>query len=125
MHVKNLNAVELDRALALTNKRYDDNLEFNYVRCNGHSVDFTLRVKDSHGKGARIGFYSHRHLINACWHAHGHLFENILKIQPRAIIQTMMSTIYKDEYDNIVGNWQDKNIGSIVSPLMYSEACEC
>lgn len=79
----------------------------------------TLKVKDSHGKGAKIG-YSGRHTVNACWHVHGDFFDALLDLNPEIVIKTLNRTI-----DKKGGNWHDWNIGSIMYPRFYSEACEC
>lgn len=117
MQFKNVSKQELDQALETINKKYDGNVIWN-------NPYHTLRVQDSHGKGARKG-YNGKHFVSACWHVHGDFFEALLKIQPKAIIKTVMSTVQINEYGQISGNWLDKNIGSIMNPLSYSEACEC
>jgi hypothetical protein len=115
---------ELTQALESINKHYDGNIQFKEITPKGTTIQFTLRVKNSHGKGARLGFKfgdrPQRHLINACWHAHGELFDELFKINPEATIRTGQMLI-TNEY----GNWQDRNIGSQVYPMYFSEACEC
>ena len=127
MIAKNTNTNQLVQALNAVNNIYDDNIEFNrYPEWIGKQIRFTLRVKDSHGKGARLGFYQNpntgnrRHLVSACWHVHGNFFEQLFKIAPDAEIIAGNKTITKN-----FGNWEDRNIGSMMSPLYFSEACEC
>ena len=113
---------ELEQALAEINKRYEHNLTWNnFERLNGNGTRFrvTLRVKDSHEKGAKIG-YSGRHTIYACWHVHGHFFEALLEINEDIVIKTAGRTVDKNG-----GNWEDWNIGSLMYPRYFSEACEC
>ena len=120
MIVTNCTEKELRKALSNTNKKYKGNVIFK--RCDvlsSNRIRFTLRVKDSGGKGAKTGF-SGRRSIAACWHVHGHLFEEILKIRQDAIIRPSGQKI-----DINGGNWQDRNIGSIMTPLMFSDACGC
>ena len=115
---------ELNQALEAVNEKYGDNVIWNREPSSG-SLHFTLRVKDSHGKGARLGFPScdtgnQRHLVNACWHVHGEFFDALFAINPDAIIRSNGQKITA-EY----GNWQDRDIGSLMQPLYFSEACEC
>ncbi len=133
MIIKNVTRQQLDKALEATNKEFKDNIIYNeIVPINNKQTRFrmTLRVKDSHGKGARLGFYQNpntgnrRHLINACWHVHGTYFDNLLKIAPESEIKAGELTIYKT-INGTFNNWQDRNIGSIMNPLYFSEACEC
>lgn len=112
----------LFQALKKINKEYDNNITFNrepeYVYYN-RDLNFTLRVKESSGPGARRG-YTGRKMINACWHVHGDFFDAVFEIEPDAVIWSRGQKITK-EY----GNWEDDNIGSIMNPLSFSEACEC
>ena len=122
MKVLNITQKQLEKALELTNKDYDDNLMFNRLEAlnqKGTTYRMTIRVKNSSGKGAKIG-YTGRKTISACWHAHGDLFDNILKLSPEAKIRTAGLDI-----DINGGNWIDKNIGSIINPMYFSEACNC
>jgi len=119
MIAKNVTIQDLEQTLRLVNKIYDNNVTFNRLEQYGKRVRFTLRVKDSKGKGARRG-HTGRRLINACWHVHGDFFDILFKINPRAVIRSAGREITKD-----YGNWEDWNIGSIINPLYYSEACEC
>jgi hypothetical protein len=123
---------ELEQALEEVNKKYEGNIEWNRHPDTG---GFTLRVKDSHGKGGRLGFvnltyirehgydwaWNHRrHIINACWHVHGDFFDCLFAINPDAVIHSNGNKITQD-----YGNWIDRNIGSMMYPMYYSEACEC
>ncbi len=113
---------DIQKALDKANESFDGNLQFNnFQRLSDTRYRVTLRVKDSHKKGARLGFLDYetgkqRHLINACWHAHGTFFDALpegTRIQAGGIVT------YPGEA------WQDRNIGSLMNPLYYSEACEC
>jgi hypothetical protein len=119
MQIKNVTETELDLALANTNAQFDGNVDFNRFEQKGKRFFVTLRVKNSHGKGAKIGF-SGRHTVNACWHVHGVFFEKLLEINRSAVIDTVLNRIDKNG-----GNWTDKNVGSVMEPLAYSDACEC
>ncbi|MFA6201462.1 MAG: hypothetical protein WC679_13760 [Bacteroidales bacterium] len=122
MIVRNLNGVnELEKALAVINKKYNNNIQFNrhpeYLSKN--SIRFTLKVIDSKKDGARTGFTGRR-LINACWHVHGNLFDALFEINPQAVVISRGKKITIDG-----GNWEDGNIGSMIKPLYFSEACNC
>ena len=113
---------ELEQALAKVNERYDNNITWNtFEQLNQSGTRFrvTLRVKDSKGKGHKNG-YSGRRTINACWHVHGYFFEALLAINPDIVIKTAGRTVDKNG-----GNWEDWNIGSLMCPRYFSEACEC
>lgn len=108
---------DIQKALDTANKEFDNNLEFNnFQRLSDSRHRVTLRVKSSRGKGARLGHDQRRHLISACWHAHGTFFDNL----PEGTrIQTRGNTTYAGD------RWEDFDIGSIVAPYYMSEACEC
>lgn len=124
MIIKNVSTEDLRKALSELNKRYDDNIIWNNYHNEGRGYRVTLRVQDSHGKGARLHYNKDyelkRHSVSACWHVHGDFFDILLSINPDAVIKTAKHTIDKDG-----GNWEDWNIGSVIYPLYYSEACEC
>ena len=100
-------------------KLYDDNIIFNRFEKTGKRFIVTLRVKDSKGKDHRLG-YTGRHLINLCWHGHGHFFDELIKINPNAEIKALGRIINKSG-----GNWQDIDVGSILYPAYMSELCDC
>lgn len=128
MIISKVSRADLGAAMARVNQKYDSNVVWN--RNDQLSKDrfrITLRVKDSKGKGSRLaqgrlmGYKSGAiHLISACWHVHGDFFEALLAINPNAIIKVATHRI-----DRYGGNWVDRNIGSIIHPVAYSEACEC
>ncbi len=111
---------DLERALEEVNKLYDNNIEFNHIpEMKGRQVVFTLRVKDSKGKGH---FYSNsgRRLISACYHVHGNFFEELFKLKPEANILSMAIKITKDNvWDN------DFKVGGLYDYQWASELCDC
>jgi hypothetical protein len=109
----------------VSRKLYKGNLEFAYLEPHANHVQFTLRVRDSHGKGARTGMTG-RHMISACWHAHRDLMREIFAQYPQARLVSAQA-VYNDAAD-----FQQKyqatgyrNIGSMMQPLTYEQACEC
>lgn len=122
MKATNVTVEQMAKALAKVNKQFKGNLDFEHLEPTKRGADFRLRVKDSHGKGAKLGF-SGKHTVAACWHAHGHFFEALLAVEPNAVIVSRGGPGVKITRQG--GNWQDCNIGSQVQPMMYSSACEC
>jgi len=117
---------QLESVMAKVSKRlYKGNLEFVYLEPHKNHVQFTLRVKDSHGKGARLGMTG-RHMVSACWHAHRDLMREIFTQYPNARLVSAQAV-----YDGAADFTQKhlatgyKNIGSMMQPLTYEQACEC
>lgn len=117
---------QLEAIMARVSRRqYKGNLEFTHLEEKRNHCQFTLRVKDSHSKGARTGRMG-RHMISACWHAHRDLMREIFAQFPTAKLVSMQA-----RYDGSVGFNQKfeatgyKNIGSLREPLEYRQACDC
>ena len=106
---------EIYEALETANLKFEGNLAFDRIYPEDEGFRLTLRVKDSKGPGHRIGF-SGRRLVRACWHAHGTFFD---ALPTTATIRTGRRVIHPGDA------WEDFNIGSIIYPFYYSEACEC
>lgn len=111
--------------LRVSRKRYRGNLEFVYVEQHRNHVQFTLRVKDSHDKGARLG-HTGRHMVSACWHAHRDLMREIFTQYPEARLISAQA-VYNGAADFTQKYLATgyKNIGSMMQPLTYEQACEC
>jgi len=121
MKARKCNKEDLIKALELTNKDYDNNIKFKRL----DFPTFTLTVKSTadNTRGYRRG-HTGRKVAAACWHVHGDFFDNLFSINPSAYIIVSSGTGTK-RIDINGGNWEDRNIGSLYSPLMYSEACDC
>lgn len=120
MLVSNCTADDLHAVLDVLNKEmYEGNIRFKDIRPQGRQVRFTLTVNSSKGPGGRIGFGGRR-VAAACWHVHGNFFDALFKVCPDAKVRAGQKVITKDQ-----GNWEDWNIGSMMEPMMYSEACDC
>lgn len=107
------------QALQNTNVWFDGNVVFNRCDQTGKQFNVTLKTKDCGGAGSRISYMGRRMAI-ACWHVYGRFFDELFSLNPGIVVIAMGKKITKD-----AGNWQDQNIGSMVTPLMYSEACNC
>ena len=122
MYIVGATLDDINNALAKTNEQYNNNICYNHfpelvctTREGKPKYRLTLRVKNSKGEGARRG-YTGRRLISACWHVHGTFFDNL---PPTTTIITAGGTTHPGT------EWQDRNIGSILHPLFFSEACDC
>lgn len=121
MKITNVTETDLENALSEVNKRFDNNIIWNRFEQNGRGFNITLKCKSSKEAGHRLG-HSGRRMISACWHAHGTFFD-CLWANPDSMNAIIRSgpLVMKSPGDN----WQDRNIGSIMQPLYFSEACEC
>jgi hypothetical protein len=117
--IRNAAKWQIEKALEETNKSFKGNVTFNRFEAKGKNFSVTLKVKSSKGPGARIGFTG-RAMVAACWHVHGNFFDHLFEISPRAIVVSN-----GDKITQTHGNWIDRNIGSRMNPLMYSDACHC
>lgn len=116
---------DLQKALDIINKKYQDNIKFN-PDSNG-PTRFTLRVN---GKGPGAGYGTgyfmgldwakKRRTGGACWHVHGDFFDALFTVAPDAIVYSRGNRITKDQ-----GNWEDYNVGSMLYPAYASQCCEC
>ena len=128
MVVKNITSQQLDEAMTELNTLYDNNIKFNdrkVINNKGTRHRFTIRVNDSRGTGSKHGHHTnkngeYRRTTSACWHTHGDLFDILFKINDKCEVRSGGKLITIDE-----GNWEDRNIGSIMAPMYHSEACEC
>lgn len=111
----NASNITVITALERVNQQHGYKLEFNRFEKRGNWIHFTIQSEKSGIPGARTS-HSGRNLVSASWHAHGYLFDEIFKIEPDAVIWSAGEKITREH-----GNWQDKNIGSIMQPCYYSE----
>jgi hypothetical protein len=121
MDARYTNISELEKALNLVNERYKGNITFKKLEPKGKRVNFTLTVNNTKDPGYRRGFQG-RKVSAACWHAHGHFFECLFQVNPKAEVFSRWTGHWITQHG---GNWQDKNIGSLYRPLEYSAACDC
>ena len=121
---------EISKALAMTNKLFDGNVIINNYSCmnaKGTRHRVTLRVRNSSGPGARLGFHrnndgNRRKLINLCWHGYGTFIDNIFEVRADAKVSNLI-TGKMDDVDSWY--WHDRQIGSMMDPMWFSDACEC
>lgn len=117
--IRNATYQNVIAAVEATSRRFDNNIEANRFEQIGRNFFVTLKVKNSHGNGARRG-YTGRAMIAACWHVYGIFFDELIKDNPAIVIVAMGKKIGAG-----YGNWYDSDVGSIARPRKYSEMCEC
>jgi hypothetical protein len=100
------------------NGLYADNIEFKRLDV-GRWITFTLKVKDSKNPGSRRNAEGKR-IAAACWHVHGNFIDRLFKLEPSCVLWSVGK-----KYDSFTWRWEDRNIGSIVRPFYFSEACNC
>lgn len=127
MKVKNVTQEQMEKTLEIINQKYENNVTWNRFESNGKGFNFTLKVKNSKAPGHRLhisysfnGLHSQKRSTSACWHVHGDFFDTLWDISPDAIIYSN-GVKMTGKYDN----WQDRNIGSQMFPVYFSESCEC
>jgi hypothetical protein len=92
MKIKGIVKTELDTALSRINGAYYWNLKVVECRDVPRGVQFGLRVYDSRAFGARLASSGKRHTPSASWEAHRDLFREVFKINPAAVVITMVAT---------------------------------
>lgn len=108
------NRITVIKAIDKVNEKYGYQIELNRDEHKGKWYHFTIKSK-SGIPGARTS-WTGRNLPCASWHAHGYVFDAIFEIEPDAVIYSLSDKITKES-----GNWRDKNIGSVMSPMLFSE----
>jgi hypothetical protein len=125
MLVRNVDQGDLDNALASVNEVFSGNVRFR--RCDregnsrggGSTYRVTLTVNDSSAPGSRrsVGYNAGRRIAAACWHVYGMYFDSL---PDQAVI------VVSGQSPSKPGDpWVDRNIGSMMYPVRYSEACLC
>jgi hypothetical protein len=129
--IRNATFQNIQTALENTSRSFDNNVEANRFEQKGKNFFVTLKVKDSHGKGARRGFPNRenakhmatmkgRAMVQACWHVYGTFFDELFAVNKDIIVVSLGKRITA-----VAGNWEDSDVGSIMVPLKYSQMCEC
>ncbi len=127
MKATNVTQISMYRALGKINKRYNGNISFARMTVllirshNKETINFTLKVDDNHGQGARVyrRFGKIKRTHRACWHVHGYFFEALFEVCPEAVVISAGKKITKDG-----GNWQP--VGNGMGWAGCEEnACDC
>ena len=108
------------QALEDLNRIFNGNIEIRGLSTvSKNRVKFTLNVKNSSGKGAKVS-PSGRRTHFACWHANGLFFDFIFRYEPTAIIK-----VGNKKITILEGNWEDFYIGPAMAPIKFSDCCSC
>lgn len=113
---------EVMTAIENVNNEHGYSLSLNRDDQTGKWFNFTLN-SPSKVAGAKVS-HSGRNIAKASWHAHGYVMDEILRLteNENAVIQTMAAKVFVDhETGDVIGNWQDYNVGSVFSPMYASE----
>jgi len=113
MFVSNVSMQDMRTALGNLERKYGGNILFAKIEQKSKvRIQFTLKVDCASGHGSARS-RSGRKTGSACWHAHGHFFDALMKVNTHAIVttrDTQKISIYG-------GNWQDNN--------NMKSLCEC
>ena len=141
----------LEQAVKIANREYSHNIlligsnaggkstPLVTVNRNGSRIRFALRVADCREPGHRLHIrYSmngktHRKRSHyACWHAHRDVLAALFDLLPRARVLSgsRFASGGRIVYDGKQGfldtyRESDRNIGSLMFPVYFSESCEC
>lgn len=111
--------------LLVSQAKYDGNLQFNNFDPQKNFTNFTLRVANSKGKGARRSAKGDR-TVAACWHAHKDVMEEIFQRHPGCRLITALATYNgADDFYNKFENTHNYNCGSQFCPVSIGDCCEC
>jgi len=108
------------------------NVTFEYPPIKqGNYYRFKLRCQMSQGPFHRLGQSitskgNRRKLVALCWHGYREVMQRIYKVNPDTIISTAQITYHdKRDFDRNYHETGYKNIGSMIEPFNYIDACEC
>ena len=111
-------------ALAVCNAKQGDNIMIKNLRKDGRGYRFTITVKDSSKQGARRS-YTGRRIAAACWHAYRDLILALFDLGCERVQSCRADWHSRDHFLTTYEVTGNENIGSILQPLCYADACEC
>lgn len=130
MYIKGINSHQLDLAIRAVNDKFNAHVTTEYTTNTRKGVKAKLRVETNKSVFHRLAqsltsLGNRKKIVSLCWHGFGHVFREVFTINPLAKIRTAQ-IVYKDvsAFNNNFYS-TDRNIGSEIYPLLYSEACEC
>jgi len=124
MLIRNVTIADCEKALAIVNDKHGGNgnvvfRDIKIVSSPKNSVRLTLTVRNSRGPFSRTSasmFNRGRRVAACCWHGYGFFMDALPK---EAVIRV------GNEKRRPGDKWVDRNIGSQMSPMFYSDACDC
>lgn len=69
--------------------------------------------------------YRGRRVHAVCWHGHREFFRALFRRVPDADVTTALARYTSPAHFEATFGATDKNIGSMVEPMQFSEACAC
>jgi hypothetical protein len=94
--------------------------EFSFLLRPGKTDRFRLIRDDSYTKSGR------RRIWAVCWHGHWHFMRRVFALDPSATFKTAIDTwAGLDDFLARAEHSGQRNIGSIMYPSQYREACDC
>lgn len=125
MLIRNTTSNNIHKALEIANEQYKGNLKFKRFDPKGRGFIVTLTVKSSKEAGSRRSREGRR-IAAACWHAHRDWMKALFELEPNTRITSAIADYNgKNDFENKYPETGNKNIGSIMFPFLFFEACEC
>ena len=120
MRVLNVTRSELVSAACESGVRLND---CDSINKGNTSYRFGIRPID--GKFQRVS-PSGRKVHAVCWHGHLDFMRCLYSINPAAKFRTAMNNYNSlDDLEATKGNAYHRNIGSVMFPMDYGDACKC
>ena len=98
------------------------------INCNGTGFRFQLKpfpTNDGRNYWQRYNHTHERKVWAVCWHGHKAFYDEVFKINPGATIITAIARYNGEQnYQETFGATGDKNIGSMMEPCAYRDACD-
>lgn len=116
MKALNCTEADLQKAAKKTGVRLMD------ARPEGTGVRFRLALVGE--KYRRMG-HTGRKVAAVCWHGHQDFFRALFRINPKAKIRTCQAAYDSPEHFERTYGDTNRNIGSMIQPLYYADACWC
>ncbi len=93
------------------------------VRPNGTGTAFTLALD---GERYRRRSHTGRKIAAVCWHGHYDFFREVYTQNEEATIITAQARYNnRADFEYSAETTGDNNIGSMVEPMAYRDACDC
>lgn len=134
VRVKGLSAREVEsvviNAVNGINNAFDSEIEVRDDQHRGNAYQFVLRLpsmkESKHPLAFRRVSHSGRNIPAVCYHGYSVVMTAILQQRPSAILKSGMARF--DGIEDFTDRWRyvgDKNVGSIIYPKAYEDACNC
>lgn len=126
MKVWGLTVERIESVVQRVSAMYEENIVFKREpEKDGRAVSFTLTVGDTRAPGSRRS-NTGRRISACCWHGHRDVMMALMLDNPRARIRTAFAD-YRGfvDFSNRFGATGKTNIGSIVEPMLFRDACNC